>query len=107
MTGVTPALAAELGPSPRIEDVLARGGTLVCEAGTGTGKSLGYLVPAALSGRRVVVSTATLALLALVWVTRPRRGGVVGIRSAPDNRGRAGRCRAGAQIVNRPSRMAA
>ena len=39
-----------------------RGGTLVCEAGTGTGKSLGYLVPAALSGRRVVVSTATLAL---------------------------------------------
>src|SRR5436309_594159 len=35
---------------------------LVCEAGTGTGKSLGYLVPASLSGRRVVVSTATLAL---------------------------------------------
>ena len=45
-----------------VESVLTRGGTLVCEAGTGTGKSLGYLVPAALSGRRVVVSTATLAL---------------------------------------------
>jgi ATP-dependent DNA helicase DinG len=32
------------------------------EAGTGTGKSFGYLVPALLSGQRVVVSTATLAL---------------------------------------------
>ncbi len=36
--------------------------TLLCEAGTGTGKTLGYLVPALLSGRRVVVSTATKAL---------------------------------------------
>ena len=32
---------------------------LVAEAGTGTGKTLAYLVPAILSGRRVVVSTAT------------------------------------------------
>ncbi|MHB8245438.1 MAG: ATP-dependent DNA helicase [Acidimicrobiales bacterium] len=31
-------------------------------AGTGTGKSLGYLVPAILSGKRVVVATATLGL---------------------------------------------
>ena len=53
---------AQLVMARGVEDVLARGGTLVCEAGTGTGKSLGYLVPAALSGRRVVVSTATLAL---------------------------------------------
>ncbi len=35
---------------------------LVVQAGTGTGKSLGYLVPALLSGSRVVVSTATIAL---------------------------------------------
>ena len=35
---------------------------LVVQAGTGTGKSLGYLVPALLSGKRVVVSTATIAL---------------------------------------------
>jgi len=35
---------------------------LLCEAGTGTGKTLAYLVPAILSGRRVVVSTATKAL---------------------------------------------
>jgi ATP-dependent DNA helicase DinG len=53
---------AQLVMAQGVEEVLARGGTLVCEAGTGTGKSLGYLVPAALSGRRVVVSTATLAL---------------------------------------------
>ncbi len=35
---------------------------LVVQAGTGTGKSLGYLVPAVLSGKRVVVATATKAL---------------------------------------------
>ena len=44
---------AQLVMAQGVEDVLARGGTLFCEAGTGTGKSLGYLVPAALSGRRV------------------------------------------------------
>jgi ATP-dependent DNA helicase DinG len=35
---------------------------LVVQAGTGTGKSLAYLVPAILSGSKVVVSTATKAL---------------------------------------------
>jgi ATP-dependent DNA helicase DinG len=35
---------------------------LVVQAGTGTGKSLAYLVPAILSGKRVVVATATKAL---------------------------------------------
>jgi ATP-dependent DNA helicase DinG len=35
------------------------GGTLIAEAGTGTGKTLAYLLPAALSGRRVLVSTGT------------------------------------------------
>ena len=33
--------------------------TLIAEAGTGVGKSLGYLVPALLSGRRVIISTHT------------------------------------------------
>lgn len=37
-------------------------GHLFVEAGTGTGKTFAYLVPAVLSGRRVVVSTATHAL---------------------------------------------
>ena len=35
---------------------------VVVEAGTGTGKSLAYLVPAVASGARCVVSTATIAL---------------------------------------------
>ncbi len=35
---------------------------LIVQAGTGTGKSLAYLVPAAESGKRVVVVTATKAL---------------------------------------------
>ncbi len=35
---------------------------LVVQAGTGTGKSLAYLVPAVLSGNKVVVATATKAL---------------------------------------------
>ena len=35
---------------------------LAVQAGTGTGKSLAYLVPAALSGMKVVVATATKAL---------------------------------------------
>ena len=38
---------------------LAGGGTLLAEAGTGTGKTLAYLVPAILSGQRVLVSTGT------------------------------------------------
>ncbi|HEX5266559.1 MAG TPA: hypothetical protein VFW24_07285 [Acidimicrobiales bacterium] len=34
---------------------------LVVQAGTGTGKSLGYLVPLLLLGRTVVVATETMA----------------------------------------------
>lgn len=35
---------------------------LIVEAGTGTGKTLAYLIPAILSGKRVVVSTGTKSL---------------------------------------------
>src|SRR5262245_49282299 len=35
------------------------GGTLLAEAGTGTGKTLAYLVPAILSGQRLLISTGT------------------------------------------------
>ncbi|MEZ5251117.1 MAG: ATP-dependent DNA helicase [Ilumatobacteraceae bacterium] len=35
---------------------------LICAAGTGTGKTLGYLVPALVAGKRTVVATATKAL---------------------------------------------
>jgi ATP-dependent DNA helicase DinG len=48
-----------------VNGAMADGSHLLVQAGTGTGKSLGYLVPAllhALEDRRVVVSTATLAL---------------------------------------------
>jgi ATP-dependent DNA helicase DinG len=38
---------------------LEHGGVLLVEAGTGTGKTLAYLVPAILSGQRVLVSTGT------------------------------------------------
>ena len=41
---------------------IEHGRNLVVQAGTGTGKSLAYLVPAILAGQRVVVATATKAL---------------------------------------------
>jgi ATP-dependent DNA helicase DinG len=66
------ALAATLpGFEPRpeqaalaaaVERALLTGEHLVAEAGTGTGKSLAYLLPALESGQRVVVATATKAL---------------------------------------------
>jgi ATP-dependent DNA helicase DinG len=42
-----------------IAQAMAQGGTLICEAGTGTGKTFAYLVPALLSGRKVLISTGT------------------------------------------------
>ena len=41
---------------------LAAGRSIIVQAGTGTGKSLGYLVPALLNGKKTVVATATKAL---------------------------------------------
>src|SRR3954451_8717463 len=46
----------------RVEDALRHGRALMVEAGTGTGKTLAYLLPAARSGLKVVVSTATKTL---------------------------------------------
>jgi ATP-dependent DNA helicase DinG len=42
-----------------VADCIEQGGTLVAEAGTGTGKTLAYLIPAILSRQRVLVSTGT------------------------------------------------
>jgi ATP-dependent DNA helicase DinG len=42
-----------------VATALHDGGVLLAEAGTGTGKTLAYLVPAILSGQRVLVSTGT------------------------------------------------
>src|SRR5690349_14102205 len=52
----------QLAMADAVERALSDDRVLVCEAGTGTGKTLAYLVPAILSGRKVVVSTATRAL---------------------------------------------
>src|SRR5580658_9827063 len=45
-----------------VAEALVTGTHLAVQAGTGTGKSLAYLVPAVLSGQKVVVATATKAL---------------------------------------------
>lgn len=45
-----------------VKHALDSGEHLLVQAGTGTGKSLGYLVPSLLHGKRVVVATATLNL---------------------------------------------
>ena len=42
-----------------VAGTLENGGVLLVEAGTGTGKTLAYLVPAILSGQRVLISTGT------------------------------------------------
>ena len=56
----------QVGMTRAVARAMAEGRHLVVEAGTGTGKSLAYLIPAALqaleSGRRVVVSTNTINL---------------------------------------------
>ena len=56
------------GFSPRAEQqqmaeataaTIAANGTLIVEAGTGTGKTFAYLMPALLSGKKVIISTGT------------------------------------------------
>jgi len=42
-----------------VNDTLSHGGIALIEAGTGTGKTLAYLIPALASGHRVIVATAT------------------------------------------------
>jgi ATP-dependent DNA helicase DinG len=53
------ARPAQLEMAAAVADVIAEGGVLLAEAGTGTGKTLAYLVPAILSRQRVLVSTGT------------------------------------------------
>jgi ATP-dependent DNA helicase DinG len=58
----------QLAMAEAVEDALEGERHLFVEAGTGTGKTLAYLVPAILSGRKVVVSTATRALQDQIFV---------------------------------------
>jgi ATP-dependent DNA helicase DinG len=53
---------AQLQMAQAVEQAIAAGDTLLAEAGTGTGKTLAYLVPALLSGRKTVVATGTKTL---------------------------------------------
>lgn len=52
----------QLRMAEMVETALEREGVALIEAGTGTGKTLAYLVPALRSGRKVIVSTGTRAL---------------------------------------------
>src|SRR5213082_2335646 len=45
-----------------VESAIADERHMIVEAGTGTGKTLAYLVPALLSGKRIIVSTGTKTL---------------------------------------------
>ena len=65
------AAVAAIGGAPRegqiemaeaVANALTDRHHLMVQAGTGTGKSLAYLVPALVHGRKVLVATATLAL---------------------------------------------
>ena len=53
------ARAPQLAMAEAVSSAIKSSGRLLVEAGTGTGKTYAYLVPALASGRRVVVSTGT------------------------------------------------
>ncbi|MET0391477.1 MAG: ATP-dependent DNA helicase [Polyangiales bacterium] len=53
---------AQLAMARAVAKALRTDGTLLVEAGTGTGKTLAYLLPALLSGKKVVISTGTKTL---------------------------------------------
>ena len=74
-----------------VEEAIANRQVLVAEAGTGTGKTFAYLVPALLSGKRVIVSTGTKTLQdQLFHRDLPRVRSVLGARvSAALLKGRA------------------
>lgn len=54
--------AGQVRMAEAVAEAMDKGRHLLVQAGTGTGKSLAYLVPSLLHGDRVVVATATLAL---------------------------------------------
>lgn len=53
---------AQVEMAETVADIIEQDGSLLAEAGTGTGKTFSYLIPALLSGQKVIVSTATKTL---------------------------------------------
>lgn len=49
----------QLEMAEQVAEAMAQGSVLIAEAGTGTGKTFAYLVPALLSGLKVIISTGT------------------------------------------------
>src|SRR5262245_15287569 len=49
----------QLEMAEAVETAIRNAETLIVEAGTGTGKTFAYLVPALLAGERVIISTGT------------------------------------------------
>lgn len=65
-----------------VADAIDERDLLIAEAGTGTGKTFAYLVPALMSGRKVIVSTGTKALQdQLFFRDLPRVRSVLGSRA--------------------------
>src|SRR6185312_9077054 len=63
-----------------VQQAIAGRETLVAEAGTGTGKTFAYLVPALLAGERVIISTGTKTLQdQLYFRDLPRVCGMLGV----------------------------
>lgn len=53
---------SQLDMAHEVAELIEAQSTLLAEAGTGTGKTFAYLVPALLSGKKIIVSTATKTL---------------------------------------------
>jgi ATP-dependent DNA helicase DinG len=84
LQGYTPR-AAQARLAEAIADAFENRDYLIAEAGTGTGKTYAYLVPALLSGQRVIISTGTRALQDQLYhrdLPRVREALGVGLRTA-------------------------
>lgn len=89
-----PVAAAVSGFAPRqaqqsmaeaVHRNLQAGGALIVEAGTGVGKTFAYLVPALLSGQRIIISTGTRHLQDQLFhrdLPRIQKALGVGVRTA-------------------------
>jgi ATP-dependent DNA helicase DinG len=72
--------AGQVQMARAVADAFESGGVVLAEAGTGTGKTLAYLVPAILSGERVLISTGTKNLQEQIYFKDiPALGDALGV----------------------------